>query len=131
MPRAVLGFGPVLANEIVRHMAVVAYRHSMMRGFLPTVVLFAHDVAVHARLRIVGQIRQALGFYEREPARAHENADEHREHDSCHGEHPSALADGRRHIAHGTAPCSCEQATLYIRAGILKPCSINDQSSTT
>src|SRR5690606_9670509 len=50
-----------------------------VRGLLPPVVVFAHDVAVHARLRVVGEVRQPLGVVECVRADTHEDAEEDRQ----------------------------------------------------
>src|SRR3569832_496353 len=64
---AVLGLGDVLADVIVRQVAVDAGRDAMVAGFLPRVVLRVHDVAVRAGHRIAAQVGQALGVAEGEP----------------------------------------------------------------
>jgi len=49
----VFGFREIFTQEIVRHVAVVAGGVSMVAGFLPPVVLLAHNMTIHARPRIV------------------------------------------------------------------------------
>ncbi len=56
MMMAVAGFGQPFADEIVRHMAVVARGHSVMTGFLPAVELCTHDVTVGAGARVIRQV---------------------------------------------------------------------------
>ena len=62
---AILELGGVLAEEIVGHMATVAGRHGFVRTVRPTVILIAHDVAVHAGLGIIEEIGPALGVGKR------------------------------------------------------------------
>ena len=50
----------IFADQIVRCVAIVAGRHSVVRTFLPAVILLTHDVAVDAGLRIVRKIRKTL-----------------------------------------------------------------------
>ena len=57
---AVLRLGDVFADEIVRQMAVDALGVRVMTGFLPTVVLVTHDVAVDAGFRITAEVRGAF-----------------------------------------------------------------------
>ena len=54
MPEAIGRFGCVFADQAGWSMTIVAGRHSAMRGFQPTVVLFVHDVAIGAGSWIVG-----------------------------------------------------------------------------
>src|SRR5687768_11792515 len=65
MSPAVLGFGDVLGQEGFGQMAVDADRDLMVARLLPGVVLRLHDVAVHARLRILLEIREAFRVAER------------------------------------------------------------------
>jgi hypothetical protein len=67
MPESVPGFRDVLPNRIVRRMTVVA-GCSAMASLLPRCEMFAHDMAVRARGRIVGEIRSAPGIAERKHA---------------------------------------------------------------
>src|SRR3954469_4584208 len=57
MPEAMVGFGPVFSDHVVRGVAVVAGRHGAMAGFDPRIVVVLHDMAVRAGLRVVGEIR--------------------------------------------------------------------------
>ena len=52
VPKTVLGLGQILADQIVRRVAVVASREGMMARLLPTVVLISHDVTIDARRTI-------------------------------------------------------------------------------
>lgn len=74
-------FAVILANEIVRRMAVVAGGELAMRRLDPRIVLRTHHVAVHARGRVVGHIGRAVGISEREQTQACCCADQHRRHD--------------------------------------------------
>jgi hypothetical protein len=65
MPEAVGCLGCILPDEICRGVAVIAGGNASMRRFKPPVVLFAHDVAVGARRRVVGQIRPSPGIRKR------------------------------------------------------------------
>src|SRR5262245_49429727 len=65
VPESVLGLRNVLADEIVRQMAVDAFRVSVMTRMLPAVVLLAHDVAIDARFRVAAEIGAALTVPER------------------------------------------------------------------
>ena len=95
MPQPVLDLRQILADQIVRHVAVVAHRESVMARLLPTVVLLAHDVTVDAGGRIVGQIRPAAGLDEGEAADANEHADQRREHNARDGDSFRARGHGR------------------------------------
>ena len=77
---AVLGLGEVLADESVRQMALDADGDGMVARLLPGVVLRLHDVAVHARLRIVADVRETLGVKESEAADTQQQAEQDREH---------------------------------------------------
>ena len=72
--QAVFDLRGILADQIVGYVAVVAGRHGVMRALAPGVVLVAHDVAVHARRRIVREIARPLGIIERERRHAEYNA---------------------------------------------------------
>lgn len=65
MPEAVRGFRVVFPDCIGRRVTVVAGGDGVMAGFLPTVVLLLHYVAVSAVSRIVAQVRIAFGIDER------------------------------------------------------------------
>src|SRR5678815_5579526 len=54
MPVSVNHLRRVLADQIVRRVAVVAGRDRVVRGLLPPVVLLAHDVTVHAGRGVIG-----------------------------------------------------------------------------
>ena len=64
VPETVLRLGGILAHKIRRGVTIVAGRHTPMARLDPAIVLLLHDVAIHARLGIVGEIRRALGVDE-------------------------------------------------------------------
>ena len=70
VPQAMLDLDQILAYKIVRHVAIVARRRRVVRALSPAVVLIAHDMAIHARSRVVRQVAQPLGIVEREHAHA-------------------------------------------------------------
>lgn len=72
---AVFRLRHVLPDEIVRGMTIVARRYGMMRTLLPACILLTHDVAVHARLGVVGEIGEPLAVIEGVPAHASEESD--------------------------------------------------------
>src|SRR6185295_4617171 len=62
---AVPGLGPVLADQVVRHVAVVADGHRVVASLQPAVVLLVHDMAVRAGPGVVGEVRPAFRVPER------------------------------------------------------------------
>src|SRR4051812_21204637 len=74
MTQAVLDLGEVLADQIVRHVAIVASGRSVMRALPPAVILVSHDVTIHARRRIVREIAGSFGVVKRKYAHAEHNA---------------------------------------------------------
>lgn len=76
MPEAVLRLGEVLAHQVVGRVAIVARRHRVMAGVLPAGIVVAHDVAVHAGLRIVAEIGPSLREGEGVTTRANQDADQ-------------------------------------------------------
>src|SRR3569833_1036934 len=70
MPEAVVRFDRVFSNDVVWCVAVVAGRGAVVARLDPSVVLLTHDVAVYARLRIVGEVGVPLRVDERVPANA-------------------------------------------------------------
>lgn len=61
----VLDLGQVFAQEIDRHVAIVAGRDIVMRRLEPPFVLVAHDVAIDTRPRIVGEVRRPFSVLKR------------------------------------------------------------------
>ena len=66
------------AEEIVRHMAVVAGGKAVVAGLLPAFELLAHDVAVYACTRVIGKIAGALRKIKCVSTRSREHSDENR-----------------------------------------------------
>src|SRR5262245_38647241 len=66
VPEAVLGLGHPLAEARVGQVALHARRRVPVAALEPAVVLLVHHVAVHAGLRVGGEIGKALGVDERE-----------------------------------------------------------------
>ena len=62
-------FESVLADEVVRDVAVVAGGDGVVRTLLPAVVLLVHDVAVGAGARVVAQVGEPLGVAKVNPPR--------------------------------------------------------------
>ena len=52
---------PLLHGVLVRHMAVVASGVTAVRAMIPCSIIRAHNVAIHASSRVVGQIRPRPG----------------------------------------------------------------------
>ena len=52
--KAIFRLGKIFTDEVMGQMAVVAGGSLMMAGLLPTIILFAHDVAVDASLGVIG-----------------------------------------------------------------------------
>lgn len=78
VPEAVACFRQVFAHKIVRDVAVVAGCDGMMAGLLPTVVVFAHDMALHTGTGIVAEVGRALGIPERVGAQTEDSAPQDR-----------------------------------------------------
>src|ERR1043166_2080926 len=57
---AVIRLANPLGEPALGNVAVVAGRVIVMTGCLPAVVLIAHDVAIHARLRVIAHVGQAV-----------------------------------------------------------------------
>lgn len=70
MEETVARLGVVLRNEASRAMAVVADGNVGMAALHPSRMFIAHDMAVHARIGIVGEIRRTFGVTESEDANA-------------------------------------------------------------
>ena len=51
-------------NVVVRHVAIVTHGIAAVRGVHPRSVLRLHNMAVHTRLRVVGQIGVRFGYIE-------------------------------------------------------------------
>jgi hypothetical protein len=90
----------VLADEVVRQVAVHALRDRVVTGLLPAVVLRLHDVAVRADLRIVREVRQRFRLVHGEAAETGEHPEQHGEDyeratRKRHGRGPSPREPGR------------------------------------
>jgi hypothetical protein len=56
--RSVIRFGEPFADKrVVRQVAIVAGRYTVMTGLLPGIKMSLHDVAVGTGVRVVGKIR--------------------------------------------------------------------------
>jgi len=89
MKKAVLRLGEILRNETGRRVAIVARGYRAMTRLGVGIQMIAHDVAIRAGVRIVAQVRVALGINESECAEAERGADcdrnTGREHHRHHG----------------------------------------------
>jgi hypothetical protein len=65
MEKAVRSLNCVLANDIVRRVAIVAGRRRVMTRLYPGVILRLHDVTVRASLWIICEVGVSLGVHER------------------------------------------------------------------
>ena len=66
MEEAVVSFGDPLARKVMRQMAVVTGRNTLMTGLRPRIKMRLHNMAVCARSWIVGEVRGALAVTEGE-----------------------------------------------------------------
>src|SRR5689334_4502610 len=78
----------------MRGVAVVACGERVVAGFLPGVVLLAHDVAIDAGRRIIGHVRGAVGDIKGEAARADEDADDDAKGEAGQADRALALTRG-------------------------------------
>lgn len=67
VPESVTGLRRILPDQVVRSMTVVASRRSVTAA-LPGCEVLAHDVAIGARSRIIGEVRRSLRVTEGEGA---------------------------------------------------------------
>lgn len=95
MPESVVGLDGVFSENVVRGVAVVTGRGRVMARLQPGIVLRAHDVAVGAGGRIVGEVGVSLGVDEGEEAEAEEEAERDSEQER--------VAEGGVHLALQTA----------------------------
>ena len=89
MPEAVPRFGHVLADQIVRRMAIVANRDRAMARLRPRRIMFTHDVAIRARRRVVRHIRRTARIHERKCT----NADGHPQQHHGNRQQPASHAE--------------------------------------
>ena len=82
VPEAVFGLGQIFADDIVRNMAIVTAGNKVVAGFLPAIVLRAHDVAVDTGARVVREVGRPLRIIEGVPAQPNQQAN-HAEQDSA------------------------------------------------
>jgi hypothetical protein len=52
----IVGFADPFADPAFGDVAIIASRVIVMAGYLPAVVLVAHDVAIDARLRVIAHV---------------------------------------------------------------------------
>lgn len=71
---AIFCFGDILANEIVRQVAVDAGRRRVMAGLLPRVELRGHDMTIHTGGWIGAEIGKTLTVVEGKCADAEQDA---------------------------------------------------------
>ena len=76
----------ILADQVMRHMAVVAGGRSMMRALSPAIVLIPHDMAIHAGGRVIRQVTGAFGIVKRKHAQAEDDASARRDEQSVGSE---------------------------------------------
>ena len=62
MPEAVLRLHGVFPDQVMRRMTIISSGDRMMTGLGPTVVMIAHDVAIHTGRRIVAQVGKAFAI---------------------------------------------------------------------
>src|SRR5687768_409953 len=118
MPEPVSCFDRVFAYRIVRRVAVVARRDRAVRGLVPRVEVFTHDVAIRARARVVGQVgvppgvtKRKCAQTDREPRRdGHQHG--HARH-QCRTCHPSV---GGQSSTVGSVRSGCANARARARA---------------
>ena len=75
MPKTVRRLRRVLADEICRRVAAIAGGDRAMGRLEPAVELLAHDMAVGAGRRIIGEVGPTLGIGESINANANGNTD--------------------------------------------------------
>jgi hypothetical protein len=66
-----------LTDEIVRHVAVVAGREGMVAGFLPTIKVLAHNVAIDAYLGFIRYVGCSAPGIKSKSTSAQKNANQH------------------------------------------------------
>lgn len=70
----VLRLGEILADEILRRMAVVTPGHRLVAGFGPGIQVVLHNVTVCTGVGIISQVRGPLGIVESERTKANGKA---------------------------------------------------------
>lgn len=84
VPEAVLGFGEILADKVVGQMAIDATGNCMVAGLLPAIVLFTHDMTVHAGFGITAEITQPFTVIDRVGSRPCANTNQCPDEDTCY-----------------------------------------------
>ena len=79
VPEAVFRLRVVLAQKIVRQMAIDAFGHTVVAGLLPSIILRLHDVTVDAGLRIRAKVREPFGILKCVQALAQSQTDDYGE----------------------------------------------------
>jgi len=79
MEVSILSLRQILTEKRVRHVAISTHGHGMMTRLLPAIVLRLHDVTVHARFWIRGEIRIPLGIVKGRSAKTEEDTKQHTE----------------------------------------------------
>ena len=74
--KSVVRFGDPFSDCVVRQVAIVANRNVVVAGMLPRVEMLLHNMAIHARLRIVTQVTGALAVTKCERAQSDKNTDQ-------------------------------------------------------
>lgn len=77
--KAVLRFGEIFRNKLVRQMTIDTSRDGVMRALCPRVVFVIHDVAVFARPGIGREVAQAFTVVKGEAADSRQSPKQHRE----------------------------------------------------
>jgi hypothetical protein len=60
--KPILALDQVFTDGMVRKMTVVTGGMGMMARLLPAIIVFAHNMAIHASLRVIAQIGEPLPF---------------------------------------------------------------------
>lgn len=71
---AVLGFGGIFANQIMRGVAAIARGNRLVARVRPALVLIPHNMAVHTCQGVIRKIRPAFGKIKRICANPQQNA---------------------------------------------------------
>ena len=86
MPEAIARFGHVLADHVVRRVAIVADRNRAVTRLCPRCIVLAHDVAIRAGRRIVRHVRGSARVHVRKGA----DTDRHSQQHNGGGEQPAS-----------------------------------------
>jgi hypothetical protein len=80
VPKPILGLGQVLAEKIVRRVAIIARRDGVMTGLLPAIVFVPHDMTVDAGFRVIAKVGAAFRIVKRVTAHPKNNAQKNANH---------------------------------------------------